>query len=412
LILLLDLKTTAKEIYNMAVNLEFSGKKETGNRSKKILMLTVFLLFNLPGLEADIVVFQSGKKLEDVKIKVGRDTADIFFGNGKREIRKKSELKSIKLRPISWDFGNTNQEANKEKPLTPKKSYSQIKKLFEKRLEQKKQQELQKEFENEIEKAIEKRDAANKQKDDVKQKEDSPEEIEIKKQKEVKKQKEILESEFKKLEEKREANFSIPLRINEERKRHDFLTKERIRIQYTEGYLTYSSGQTIYTEVMLKNENRYYVRNEYGLLYFNFQDFGDELTIETDSGKENIPISRMLPLKEEKYLKGFIYLSSGERYKGNIGKSIGDDVLLQTTKGTITVSSGEILFPKITSKDIKGKKISIKEGDKGKFVFIGGQTINGKLIKWSEKFIIVESNQGLLEMNTANLVSATKEDSE
>lgn len=396
----------------MAANLEFSSRKETGNNSKKILMLTIFLLFHLPRLEADIVVFQSGKKLEDVKIKVGRDTADIFFGNGKKEIRKKSELKSIKLRPISWDFGNPNPEANITKPQTQKKDYSQVKKLFKKRLEQRRQKELQKEFENEIEKAIAKRDEVNRQSDSEKEKEESPEEIEIKKQKEEKKQKEILESEFKKLEEKREANFSIPVKLNEERKRQDFLTKERIRLQYTEGYLTYSSGQIIYTEIMLKNENRYYVRNEYGLLYFNSQDFGEELTIETDNGKEKIPITKMLPLKEEKYQKGYIYLSSGEKYKGTIAKMIGDDVILNTSRGNLTVNSGEILFPKISNKPKIENKILIKEGENGKFVFIGGQTVNGKLIKWSEKILILDTPQGIIEMKTTNLISVTKDDFE
>lgn len=390
----------------MAVFLEFSSRKETGNSRIKKLLIAVFILMNIHNLKADVVIFQSGKKIEDVKIKVGREKAEIFYADGSKKIHKKSELKSIKLRPISWDFEKITQTKNHKLDVS-KNHYSQIKKIFQRRVEQKRQRELQAEFEREIEIAIQKR---NDQRKITESK--TSEELEQNKSKDALPKKESLEFEFKKLEEKREANFSIPLRINEERKRHEFLIKERIRIQYTEGNLTYSSGQTIYTEIMIKNENRYYVRNEYGLLYFNFQDFGDELIIETDSGNEKIPMSKMLPLKEEKYLKGFIYLSSGERYKGTIGKSIGEDVQIHTTKGTLTVSANEILFPKNIKKERKEKKVLITEGENGKFVFMGGQTINGKLIKWSEKFIIIESSQGLIEMNTMNLISATREDSE
>ena len=64
---------------------------------KKIFLALILTL--LPKfLLSDIVRFQDGKVLENVKVNVGKETVEILFENGKREVRKKADLKKIKIK--------------------------------------------------------------------------------------------------------------------------------------------------------------------------------------------------------------------------------------------------------------------------------------------------------------------------
>ncbi len=211
------------------------------------------------------------------------------------------------------------------------------------------------------------------------------------------------------LEKQREVNFAMSQKVIEERKKHDFLMKERIRLQYTEGFLSYAGGQSIYTEIMEKNGSRYYVRNPYGLLYFTLSDFGDEIIIETDKGKERIDIAKMLAVKEEKYQNGYIYLAGGEKFKGIIAKSLGDQVVLNTPKGELKLTASEILFPSIPKPNKINNQINIKEGEYASFLFNNGETVTGKLIKMSKNLLFIETQYGTLEMDSTNLDSIKKE---
>jgi hypothetical protein len=207
------------------------------------------------------------------------------------------------------------------------------------------------------------------------------------------------------LEQQREANFALSQKVVEERKRHDSLMKERIRLQYTEGLLTYAGEQSIYTEIMEKNGNRYYVRNQSGLLYFTLKDFGDEMIIETDKGKEKIDISKVLAVKEEKYKNGFIYLASGEKFKGSIVKRLGDQAVLNTPKGEIKLTASEILFPNIPIEKKDKIKLNLKEGDYASFLFENGDTVKGKMVKVSKNFILIDTEYGTIEMDLNTLES-------
>jgi hypothetical protein len=211
------------------------------------------------------------------------------------------------------------------------------------------------------------------------------------------------------LEEQREINFALPQKVNEERRRHDSLMKERVRLQFTEGFVSYAGGQSIYTEIMEKAGNRYYVRNFLGLIYFTAKDFGEEIIIETDKGKEKVDISKMLAVKEEKFVNGFIYLASGEKFRGKILKNLGDQVVLETPKGEIKLSASEILFPSLPKAIALETKLNFKEGESGSFLFNNGETVSGKLIKISKTVLLIETAYGIIEMDPENLISAIKE---
>ncbi len=211
------------------------------------------------------------------------------------------------------------------------------------------------------------------------------------------------------LEQQRETNFALSQKVIEERKKHDSLAKERIRLQYTEGLLSYAGEQSIYTEIMEKNGNRFYVRNQYGLLYFTLRDFGEDMIIDTDKGKEKIDISKVLAVKEEKFKNGFVYLASGEKFKGNIVKRLGEQVVLTTPKGEIKLTASEILFPNIPNVKKEKVKLNLKEGEYASFLFENGETVKGKLIKVSKNFIIIDTEYGNIEMDLNTLESFTRE---
>lgn len=211
------------------------------------------------------------------------------------------------------------------------------------------------------------------------------------------------------LEQQRETNFALSQKVIEERKKHDSLAKERIRLQYTEGLLSYAGEQSIYTEIMEKNGNRFYVRNQYGLLYFTLRDFGEDMIIDTDKGKEKIEISKVLAVKEEKFKNGFVYLASGEKFKGNIVKRLGEQVVLTTPKGEIKLTASEILFPNIPNVKKEKVKLNLKEGEYASFLFENGETVKGKLIKVSKNFIIIDTEYGNIEMDLNTLESFTRE---
>lgn len=211
------------------------------------------------------------------------------------------------------------------------------------------------------------------------------------------------------LEQQRETNFALSQKVLEERKKHDSLAKERIRLQYTEGLLSYAGEQSIYTEIMEKNGNRFYVRNQYGLLYFTLRDFGEDMIIDTDKGKEKIDISKVLAVKEEKFKNGFVYLASGEKFKGNIVKRLGEQVVLTTPKGEIKLTASEILFPNIPNVKKEKVKLNLKEGEYASFLFENGETVKGKLIKVSKNFIIIDTEYGNIEMDLNTLESFTRE---
>lgn len=308
------------------------------NLLNKISLLFLLSLFFT--LEADTIIFSDGKILDDVKVKIRKDSVEVLYKNGKREVRSKKEFKKskIKLKAVAWgsesDFDSKNNAS------------------------------------------------INKQ---------------------------SVESEVADLERQIEANYSIPPKVLDERKRHDFLMKERLRLQYTEGLLTYAGGQQFYTEIMEKNSNRYFVRNQFGLLYFNANDFGDEMVIETDKGSERIDISKVQAVKEEKFIKGYIYIAGAEKIKGSIKKNLGDQVVIETQKGEMKVSASEVLFPPLPNVEkIIEKKINIKQGEAGIFLLKNGDSISGKLLKFDKSFLIIETEYGMIEIEEANIVSVTK----
>lgn len=314
-----------------------------GGKIQMIHLNYAFLLLIFTfSLKADSVQFSDGKKLEDVKIFLNKESVEILFKNGRREIHNKKTFKKskIKIIPVAWFKKESPDQINSSKESRQAKINQQM----------------------------------------------------------------LI------LEQQREANFALSQKVIEERKRHDFLMKERIRLQYTEGNLTYAGGQTIYTEIMEKNGNRFFVRNPYGLLYFTSKDFGEEIIIETDKGKEKVDISKMLSVKEEKFRSGYIYLASGEKFKGTILRTLGEQVVIDTTKGEMKLTASEIIFPSISVNKNKDK-INLKEGDYGSFLFENGETIQGKLIKVSKNFLLIETEYGRIEMDFNNLNSFSKEDS-
>ena len=307
---------------------------------KKIFLALILTL--LPKfLLSDIVRFQDGKVLENVKVNVGKETVEILFENGKREVRKKADLKKIKIKLQSVTWNLEKKKDNKKKELSKNKKTEEVE-----------------EKENEEE-------TVAKEKEDLRKK---------------------LENEFASLEKQRELNFPIPTQILEERKMYEPIMKERVRLQFTEGLLAYSGGQLIYSEIMQQNSDRYYVKNQFGLFYFTAADLGDTMVIETDNGKEEIGISKMQGVKEEKYINGFVYLKSGEKFLGKILKNLGDQTLVSRNSKEIKINSSDILFPKISKEKLTTTKMDIKEGDKGKFLFTNGASIDGKLLKLSANY--------------------------
>lgn len=334
---------------------------------KKIILALIFTL--LPKfLLSDIVRYQDGRVLENVKVNVGKETVEILFENGKREVRKKADLKKIKikLQAVTWNL--EKKKDNKQKELSKNKKTEETNENGEK--------------ENEEE-------TAAKEKEDLRKK---------------------LENEFANLEKQRELNFPIPTQILEERKMHEPIMKERVRLQFTEGLLAYSGGQLIYSEIMQQNSDRYYVKNQFGLFYFTAADLGDSMVIETDNGKEEIAISKILGVKEEKYINGYVYLKGGEKFPGKILKNLGDQTLVSRNSKEIKINSSDILFPKISKEKTTTTKMDIKEGDKGKFLFTNGESIDGKLLKLSANYLYIETTYGVLEMELSNFVSVSKGD--
>ncbi|HMV42479.1 MAG TPA: hypothetical protein PK079_21075 [Leptospiraceae bacterium] len=298
-----------------------------------------FILSIFTSLMADTIIFSDGRVLEDVKVKIRKDTVEVLYKNGKREVRKKTEFKKskIKLIPVAW---------GSDSDFDSKKSSSSS---------------------------------------------------------------QNVESEIAELERQIEANFAIPPKLLDERRRHDFLMKERIRLQYTEGLLTYAGGQQFYTEIMQKNNDRYFVRNQFGLLFFNRLDFGDEMVIETDNGKEVIDISKIQAVKDEKFIKGFIYLSGAEKIKGTIKKNLGDQIVIETLKGELRVPASDVLFPPLPpiEKNTE-KRLTIKQGEAGNFLLRNGDTISGKLVRSDKTYLIIETEYGMIEIEESNVISFTK----
>ena len=132
---------------------------------KKIFLALILTL--LPKfLLSDIVRFQDGKVLENVKVNVGKETVDL------KKIK-------IKLQSVTWNL--EKKKDNKKKELSKNKKTEEVE-----------------EKENEEE-------TVAKEKEDLRKK---------------------LENEFASLEKQRELNFPIPTQILEERKMYEPIMKE------------------------------------------------------------------------------------------------------------------------------------------------------------------------------------------
>ncbi len=343
----------------------------------KKFFLILFLLQIPRFLQSDTMQFQDGKVIDNVKINFQKDTIEILYENGKKVVKKKTDLKKvrIKLNEVTWNSEKTRKDKNKK----------ELVQLLKEKVKRKKIEEEKKAKEKEKEKELEE--------ENVESNKPIPQNI---------------EGELALLEELRELNFPMSPKIVEERKLHDVLMKERVRLQYTEGLLSYSGGQLLYTEIMEKNSDRYYVKNQFGLFYFTSKDFGEEIIIETDNGKEEIPISKVLAVKDEIYLKGFIYLVSGEKFRGKILKILGDQIIIEKNSQEVRISASDILFPKIPKENPTPIKINIAEGENGIYVLANGQSIDGKLIKITKNYLIIETSYGTLEVELSNLLSVNK----
>ena len=92
-----------------------------------VFILGYFTLY-VHSTRADTIIFQNGKTINDVKVRVKKDVVEILYNNGKREVRNKKEFKKskIKLAPVTWATdadidkmpGSTDIDSKKESRQT------------------------------------------------------------------------------------------------------------------------------------------------------------------------------------------------------------------------------------------------------------------------------------------------------
>lgn len=230
------------------------------------------------------------------------------------------------------------------------------------------------------------------------------EEQKIRMEEELKKQADAL----------RQEEEALAKKTEEEKRKKGSLLKEKERLYYTEGLVTFSGGQTLTTKLMSQRtsdnpqKHIFYAKTDYGFMHFFPDDFGDSAVILTDKGQRKINPEEMLAVKKENYVEGFVYLTSGEVIEGKIGRQSGESVWINSINGNLLIAASEVIFPKIERESNFRQGIFLEKGDSGKFHFNDGQIIEGKLFSIEKYNLIIETQYGYLEMDPSYLIAAEK----
>lgn len=193
----------------------------------------------------------------------------------------------------------------------------------------------------------------------------------------------------------------------EERKQHNKLMKERIRLQMTRGDLRLDSGDRIHAVVMIKKGPIFQVQADDGFTELH-QSQIVSMRVTTDEGTKKIKPDEIRGVREFDFQENEIRLASLE-LSGKIVGVQGNSVLIESDRMTLKVPREEVLNSSVLPKKDEKNGIHVKPGQRGMYLLKGDNLVRGELVLQTKHRVIIATGGGQMTLKPADILYAYPE---